>query len=180
MHQNYCISSAIQQVERTELNQLLISGNCQQYQWATFLNNQRACHAAIEAKKVITQAELMRTGRLSQDLSKMGYNCKNPKLPLSYITQAFVNYVSSISVSKLWAHIYLRYLIDIGTSSLIKVSINLPSVSLDFDNSDLCLNYIREHMIDIDEEEMDSALNWLLTGYDQLYWLIKNPSEITT
>ncbi len=64
-------------------------------------------------------------------------------------------------------------MIDIGTASPIKVSINLPSISLDFDNSDACLSYIREHMIDIDEEEMDAALNWLITGYDQIYWMIK-------
>jgi len=176
MHQNHCIAEAISKVEQTPLNQLLSSGKCNKFQWSTFLHNQRACHIALESRKIITQQELMRTGRLSQDLSKMGFNCQCPNLPLAEITQSYVTYVSEIEVPKLWAHIYVRYLIDIGTSSPIKVSINHPSINLNFDNTDECLSYIREHMIDIDENEMDSALQWILQGYNQIFEIVSKNS----
>ncbi len=177
MHPKHCITEARRKVEETPLTQLLISGECSKFEWATFLANQRICHIAIESRKIITLHELMRTARLSQDLSSMGFNCKTPELAMSQTSFDYASYIKDLEVPKLWAHIYVRYLIDMGTSSAIKVAIDFPSTNLDFDHTDECFKYIRSHMIDVDDKEIDSALNWILDEYKQIFNAIQKSDQ---
>lgn len=158
-----------QAAEHNKFSQMLLNGEFTQDEWATFLNNQLAAYNAIEARGLITLADVLRVPKIILDLQAMGL----PKTDIVPATKRYVNYISTLPDDLVWSHIYVRYMGDAHGGQMIKKASKWSTNLLDFDDRVACIQYLREKTANANPDEAIKAFSQVIEIYNDLYTEMK-------
>lgn len=156
--------------ERTALSQMLISGDFNQHEWATFLANQMEAYQAIERRNIITLPSLLRVPALRRDLDEVA-PLHQPRVLNS--TWRYVEHIKGLSDDLVWSHIYVRYLGDLFGGQMIKRAAKWPCNHLDFEDKQACMQYLRQNTANADPGEAVNAFKMVIDVYEEMHELLR-------
>lgn len=156
-----------QAAEETGISKMLISGDFTTDEWVAFLSNQYLIRKAIEDRNVIKMPELLSVSKVLADLDAMGSDTSG----IVDSTIQYVDYIKNLSEHKLWSHIYAIYLGDLYGGQVIRKAMKdrLPISMLEFEDRAPLVAYVRENLVDADEDEAVEAFHWIIRIYQDLY-----------
>ena len=83
----------------------------------------------------------------------------------------YVQYLSGLSANDRWAHVYVHYLGNMYGGQMIGKQLPGPHAHLSFEDLKGCIAYVRANLADISHDEANTAFDWTMRIYDELYQL---------
>lgn len=159
--------------ESTELVKLIFNRSIDNRQYSCLLANQLIYYHAIEkCSESFCDKGLLRTTSLIQDLFEL--RCVG--LTISPLSYDYADYISTLNNQQLWAHIYVHYLGDMMGGQMLKRCVPGRGKRFDFDNMPELISTIRMNISIADAHEANSAFEWTIRIYDDLYRRISTTS----
>lgn len=154
--------------EETGISKMLISGDFTQSEWAAFLSNQYLIRKAIEDRNIFTLQELLSVPKVRTDLDALGVS---GEVDIVNATREYVEYLTQLPDNKLWSHIYAIYLGDLYGGQVIRKALKdkLPVSMLEFEDRSTLISYVRENLVNADEQEAVESFRWVIRIYEELY-----------
>lgn len=153
--------------ENNPMSQMLVSGDMTIEEWATFLRNQLEAYQALEGRKLIQLADVLRVPRITADIESTGVDIS--KIKVVPATWRYAEYVRSLPDHLVWSHIYVRYMGDAHGGQMIKKASRFSTNLLDFTDRVAVIKYLREHTADADPDEAIIAFKWVMDIYSEMH-----------
>mgnify|MGYP006279144885 CR=1 FL=1 len=154
------------QAEHTDWAKLLLGGNISRAQWSHYLFNLLEIHQAIESRGVLTDPRVLRVNAIINDIEAT--DAKISPVTLDSTWQ-YIDHLNNLPAEKLWPHIYCHYLGYMYGGQMIKKSVPYSTTMLDFEDRTACIQYIRDHLNDADEQEAILAFKWATIMFQDLW-----------
>lgn len=153
------------QAENTEFSKALVEGLLTEELYHQFLFNMLQVYAAIERRIPYLPSDVSRVSKFKDDLAALNRG-SGTILPG---TSAYIGYIESIDIPRVWAHVYVHYLGNMYGGQMIRKKLSWPSSHLSFDDVKSCITYVRGNVKDIDPAEANAAFDWTVRIYDELH-----------
>lgn len=151
--------------EQTALAKSMIDGTMDLVLYHQFLFNMREIYLAIEKRLEFLPNDVKRVARYTDDLNALNRGAGTP-LPS---TKEYVQYLSSIDVPSLWAHVYVHYLGNMYGGQMLKKKFTWKCSHLEFNDVKTCITYVRNNIEGVDPAEANRAFERTIGIYDELY-----------
>jgi heme oxygenase len=154
-----------QAAEKTRWSQMMISGEMRIEQYGAMLYNMQPIYAELERTGLINKPEVMRAKLVQADLDALG----GTKHGLTLSTVYYTRYLESLEYDARWAHIYVHYLGNMYGGQMIGRRLPGQHTHLLFDDLKGCIAYVRENLANVSAAEANTAFEWTIRIYDELY-----------
>lgn len=159
--------------EQTDFSQSMINGNLTVELYHQFLFNMFQIYEAIENKINFLPADISRVQKYKNDLSNLNRGAGTTLTS----TNSYVRHIYSLTIPQVWAHIYVHYLGNMYGGQMLKKNLIWPSSHLDFNDVKAAISYIRSNINDVDPNEANTAFDWTIKVYDELYKTFRSNSS---
>lgn len=156
------------EAERHPFVVLLLSGKLPEHTYAAYLFNQALCYRALEAEAeryglLEELSELRRADLIEQDAVELRH--LGQVFPS---TQAYIDYVKTVSPRQLWAHVYARHFADLYGGQMIKKVAPGSCRMYEFvDRTDLIAK-VRAHLNTDLADEANRVFDFALALFDEV------------
>jgi heme oxygenase len=156
-----------QRAESTELVKLMFAQAISQQQYSSLLANQLVYYSQMEQSLEVfgARSTLRRVNAIVRDLSELQSECWIVS-PLSY---QYSDYLAQLPTQQLWAHIYVHYLGDMMGGKMLKRCVPGSGTRFDFADPSELISDIRMNVSVADAVEANTAFEWTIKIYDDLY-----------
>lgn len=147
---------------------LLLSGKIPPQVYADYLFNQALCYRALETTAqqhgLLDQlSELCRADLIEQDALELRHSGQ-----VFASTQAYVEYVGTVTSRQLWAHIYARHFADLYGGQMIKKVAPGACRMYEFEDRSALITKVRAHL-DLDlADEANRVFDFALALFDEV------------
>ena len=156
-----------QAAEKTRWSQMMISGDMRIEQYAAMLYSMLPIYTELERTGLITKPQVLRARLVQSDLDALG----GTKHGLTLSTVYYTRYLETLEDRDRWAHIYVHYLGNMYGGQMIGRRLPGQHTHLMFHDLQECISYVRENLTDVRPEEANTAFQWTIRIYDELYHL---------
>lgn len=162
-----------QQAESTKFMQAVFDKKMPLSVWGDFLYQKYLIYNAIESSaksfnllqgiETIQRAEL-----ILEDYQKLD---PNNLVVSKAVTNNYVNYINSLeSADEVLAHLYTWHLGDMYGGQMISKIINAPSKHLEFEDTRLLIDKLRQKLNDNMADEANNAFDWAINLMSEYDW----------
>jgi heme oxygenase len=163
-----------QRAESTELVKLIFQRTITPQQYSGLLANQLIYYSQMEQFTEVfgSRSALKRVDAIVRDLAELESECWIVS-PLSY---QYSDYLSELPAQQLWAHIYVHYLGDMMGGKMLKRCVPGSGTRFDFLEPAVLISDIRMNVSVADATEANTAFEWTIKIYDDLYQRLRTAS----
>jgi heme oxygenase len=159
-------SAKHQQAERMPFNVRMFRGLLTKDQYALYLHQQLQIFSAIESVDV-PHVSLKRTARVQEDINELKNQGHHSEMALDS-TNAYADYLRSLSYQEILPHIYLNYLALVFGGQMIKKSVPSSGQMYAFDDLQEVIQSIRSVQKDTWADEVNKGFDFTIRIFEQL------------
>lgn len=151
--------------EQTHLAQAMIHGTLTEELYHQFIFNMAEVYAAIEKRLPFLPATVSRNKAYADDIAALNRGAGT----ILQSTAQYTQYIASLPIPAVWAHVYVHYLGNMYGGQMIKKSMPWQATHLEFTDLKKCIEYVRTNIADISHAEANQSFEWTIKIYDELY-----------